>query len=196
MSTTVIRNAIVAAMQGIAGIGQVHPFERFVKDQKKLLQHYMVGDKVSGWYVSRGSIREVQDSGDTNFEIMDWRIVGYRSFLDEAASELEFDLMIDSMRAKFRNDETLGGVLWQIGDDDRNNEIGLQVERLGPAMFCGVLCHEARLRLSTVSRISVGDAVINDLDLVNVKYDFAEPSTTAGPDGQVDAENNINLGGA
>lgn len=196
MTTTEIRTAIVDAMEAIAGIGIVHPFERFAKDQKKLAQMYMVGDRINGWFVSRLGVREVEDTADTNFEIADWRIKGYASFLDDEASELAFDLKIDQLRAAFRNDETLGGSLWQIGDNDRDSEIGLQVESMRPVMFCGVLCHEATLRLTTVARVPVGVAVVNDLDLVDVKWDFAEPSMAAGPDGQTDAEDTINLGGS
>ncbi|WP_341893881.1 hypothetical protein [Ferrovibrio terrae] len=196
MSTNAIRNAIVEAMETVGAIGKVHPFERYTADQKKLAEIYQESGRVNGWYVSRGAMREVEDSGDTNMEITDWKIVGYLSLLDGEQSELAFDLLIDQLRAVFRNDETLSGAVWQLGDPDRDDETGLQIERLGPVLFCGVLCHEARLRLTTLSKVGVGAEAVSDLNLVNVKWDWADPSTQQGPDGKTDAEDNIQTGGA
>lgn len=194
-STTQIRNAIVAALQDVEGIGRVHAFERYAKDTGKLAQLYMVGRELHGWYVRRVALREVEWSSDENREVATWRIVGFMALKDEDASELAFDLIIDRIRAAFRNDESLGGLVEQLGDPDGGQgrgESAVQIEGSGPVMFCGVLCHQARLLLTTVAQRPIGEPVVDDLALVHVAWDFAEPSTAQSPDGQIDAETVIN----
>ena len=93
------------------------------------------------------------------------------------------DRLIEAVRVAFRHDETLGGVVETTMSDGR---AGPQLDDSGPAMFAGVLCHHARLTLSTVVGAPTGTEVIADFATGSLTWD----RTPA--DGATDAEDTIN----
>jgi len=70
--------------------------------------------------------------------------------LDDADStELTFDTLIESIRDAFRDDDSLGGLIFSTVIDNKSNQAGVQVDETAPVLFAGVLCHSARLSLTT-----------------------------------------------
>lgn len=143
-----IRAAIVAKLAGIAEIGKVHAFERYLKENSKLRELYVYGDRIQGWNVRRISKAETSQVMPRTRVVNTWVIRGFMSLSDEAESELMFDALIESICDAFRDDLTLGGVVEDIILED--GTAGIQVKDSGPVMFCGVLCHAAKLELNTV----------------------------------------------
>jgi len=152
-TATEIRDAIVAKLQTVAGIGVVHGFERYAEQVPKFKDLYVQGGKVNGWLVRRASWRREPFSNERRMVITRWQIRGYASLVDAEQSELAFDLVLDHIADAFDADETLGDLLYA---SDADNLAGIQLEDSGPVMFAGVLCHSARLALTTVHLVEIG----------------------------------------
>lgn len=182
-----IRAAIVNSLQAVAGIGSVHDRERFAAREKDLAALYLVGGKLAGCHVRRVSVREVPYSTLYNTVHTRWRISLFASFLDAESSEILFDDLVDRIRAKFRNSD-LGGLVESIGDE---GEAGVQLDDSGPVMFSGVLCHGARLSLTTRHKQPKSeepdDATACELSGVEISWNLA------GTDSTEEARDSINM---
>lgn len=143
-----IRAAIVARMNTVTGIGQVHDYERFAKAEKDFRLLYESAGVINGWNVRRVSKRETSPYMGRTIVTNTWQLKGFRSFDDSGRSEIAFDGLVEAVGDAFRADITLGGVVETIHAED--GPAGLQVEDSGPVMFVGVLCHSARLKLNTI----------------------------------------------
>ena len=184
MSSTAIRDQIVAKLTAVTGIGLVHRFQRYATKQSDFKALYESGGKVLGWFVRRVSVAEREDASTYNREVTRWRIEGVMSLDDDAETEIAFDALIDAARDAFRADQTLGGTVETTVVDGQS---GLQLEDSGPAMFAGVLCHHARLSLATVGSVEIGEEVLDDFATGNMRWDMAQA------DGNADAEDTIQL---
>lgn len=143
------RAAIVATMQTVTGLGQVHAYERFAKQDAAFRDLYKSGDRILGWHVRRVSTRETSAVMGRYHGQIGWRIRGFMSIDDAAASEQAFDALIETLRDAVRADESLGGVVDSTLDPD-SGQVGLQLDDSGPVMFAGVLCHGCTLSLTTL----------------------------------------------
>lgn len=146
-----IRAALVATLEGIPDIGRVHPFERYASRAAEFVALYTTEiqgqHQVRGWHVRRiGEIRN--RSVDQGEDLITWRIRGFMALNDLAQSELVFDALIDAVMAAVEADETLGGTVHSILDD---NDQLIKLESSEPVMFSGVLCHSAKLVMTTRS---------------------------------------------
>jgi hypothetical protein len=145
-----VRAAIKAKVEGVANIGTVHDYERYAKNlaEFRALYEAAIGgnDQVRGWHIRRMTRRESSPHEGRWIVILGWRVQGYMSFEDAAASEKTFDNLVEDLVDAFRADETLGDV---VDSTIVGGDAGLQVEDSGPVMFGGVLCHSARCRLMT-----------------------------------------------
>lgn len=185
MSLTVIRNAIVTKLAAVPNIGIVHAYERYTQEQAKFAALYKHEGKILGWNVRRLSTREIEGATTFNREIHRWQIRGYSSLVDDTASELVFDNLVEAVRAAFRNDETIGGTVETTAADGL---IGLQLDDSGPVMLGGILCHGVRLTLATQAVVEIGsDGELVPFITGNIKID------TATPDGTAESEDNITL---
>jgi hypothetical protein len=148
-----IRAAILAKHQAVANVGNVFDFERYVRDEAKFRDLFLVDiggvRQVRGWWWRRASTVERSVSTGSVMNVHTWQCRGYLALNDEQESEKTFDDLIEAFRDAVRADPTLGGVCEQnsmSGEDD-----GVQVIDAGPVMFCSVLCHSAVLQLRTWS---------------------------------------------
>lgn len=151
-----IRAAIVAMLSAVPDIGQVHDYERYGKNESAFRQLYAYNGGIRGWHVRRKSIWQTQPFIGRWTITQEWEIRGQMSIADADASEKTFDGLIDLAQEAFRTDPTIGGavattVLGEASDDPAS----LQLEDSGPVMFCGVLCHGARLSLFTRHYLAV-----------------------------------------
>lgn len=156
MSLSVVRAAIVAAMNTVPEIGVVQPFERYAHDLAKLKQLYFSAthQQLRGWYVRRLTTSENGILPPRYLEAVTWRIQGFMALDDAASSELVMDELIESLRAVFRADRTLGGTVTKTGRLQPNAERGLQLVDSGPVLFGGVLCHGARFTILTTRELN------------------------------------------
>ncbi len=141
-----IRNAISATLTGVAGIGTVQSYERFARKQADLSNLYVSDGQLRGWLIRR--LRRPATFTAVGRRTIDtgWQLRGYMSLDDSAASELAFDDLIDAAIDAFIADADLGGT---VATTNVGDKIGLQLDQSGPVMFAGVLCHEARLTLTS-----------------------------------------------
>ena len=149
-----IRAAIVATVAGIADIGKVHGYERYAQKASDLQKTYVATingvDQLRGWFVRRvGTIENdlAATAGGRYVVTHAWRITGYMALSDDAASEIAFDGLIEAIRDAFRADISLAGLVSSIEAQD---QAGIAVDQSEPVLFCGVLCHSARLSLKTI----------------------------------------------
>lgn len=145
-----IRAAIAAKVAGVANIGRVHDYQRYEANLGALAALYRTNvnniGQVRGWHVTHTSTREDSNALGRYTVTHDWQVRGFMSLDDVAASEKTFDDLVEAVRDAFRSDENLGGLVSSTVVDD---QAGVQADEIAPVMFCGVLCHAARLSLRT-----------------------------------------------
>ncbi len=146
MSSSIIRAAIGARLSTIPDIGLVHTYQRYAQRQRDFRTFYETAGTVRGWNVHRIGFRQRPYTAGVNVVLSRWRIEGFHALDDETETEILFDDMIDSINDAFLLDPTIGGTVNSIEAD---NQVGIQLDDAGPAMFSGVLCHRARLSLQT-----------------------------------------------
>ncbi len=145
-----IKQAIVNVLNSVPEIGKVQPYQRYASRNNKLDDFYKDEPKgqIRGWFVRQGSWRQSLQVASCSERTRIWRIQGFMSLNDDQQSEVVFDDLLERINAAFMADRTLGGTVKRIGD---NNEYGIQLDDVGPVMFAGVLCHGAKLRLTTLT---------------------------------------------
>ena len=141
-----IRDAIAAKIAAVAGAGLVHTFERYTKRKAEFTALFVIGGTVNGWVIRRVGTRRTSPGKGRVVVTHRWQLRYYRALDDASQSELAFDTTIETVAAAFRDDENLGGV---VDGTVIDGEAGLQVEDTGPVFLGEVLCHGARLKLST-----------------------------------------------
>jgi hypothetical protein len=147
-----IRAAIKATLQGVAGVGQVHEYERYATREKEMRELFLDAGsgRLLGWvfYRERTSEQEL-DIGEVR-RLHTWRLYGFMGLDDASQTGLLFDDLVELVAGAFRADPTLGGLVLATKDlNQSRGAMGLQVERIEPVMFGGVLCHRATLSLLT-----------------------------------------------
>ncbi|MFO6418996.1 hypothetical protein ACLBKS_02195 [Hylemonella sp. W303a] len=163
------RAAILAAMEAVPGIGQVHSRERYSTDENLLRQFYMYSPPtgsatdamtdphVRGWWLRRSGTQEWQANTARTVNLTTWQIQGFLALDDAASSELILDDLIERLRSAMRTDLTFGGIFSPgpvvvTGEEDNRNT-GVQVIENSPKLFAGVLCHSTQLQLTTWSHL-------------------------------------------
>lgn len=198
-----IREAIcrrIAAARTGAGCdrGVVHRYQRYAREESALRALYVRDGLLHGWYVTRVGTLTVPDSAGYVRTVHRWRIVGLRALDDPAQlpnrtdcpdqpwpdSERSHDQAIESVRAAFLADDTLGvdaeGCPY-VETTTWEGRQGLQVDDSGPAMWCRTLVHMTRCTLVTVCSEAVGDgADLDDLLRAGIAWDLAPPHYDAG----------------
>ncbi len=152
MSSAAIRTAIVSVISGVADIGRVHAYRRYTTSLAdfKPLHFSATHNDIRSWQVSRYAYDEVDPlAGAHGVETTRWEIHGYLSVDDANQSELTLDALVESLRAAFKADRTLGGTVDDIILPDRGGKVGLQLEAMEHVMFADVLCHRAKCALFT-----------------------------------------------
>lgn len=148
-----IRAAIVAKLNAVPDIGRVHGYERYSNNVKDLRQLYVASiagaDQLRGWFVSRRSSPRQKSGAGPAMVGNRWEIVGYMAIDDAAATEHAMDALVEAACAAFWADQNLGGAVINCNDGEH---AGLQVQEVAPVLFAGVLCHRAKLTLTTTHR--------------------------------------------
>ena len=176
-----IREAIAAVIRSVPAVGLVHTFERYAHKQNEFKTLFVTeSGQLLGWTIRRIRTEETEFDSLSNRVIHRWRIVVAMGLDDGAQSELAFDDLIEEVRAKFRLNQTLGGV---VETTVVEGQAGLQLEDSGPAKFADVIVHSARLALATRGYIEKTVTVEDDFETGGVTWDLGPT-----PDGQIDAE--------
>jgi len=148
-----IREAIRARVAAVPNIGKVNDYERYATQMSELKTLYVAtignADQLRGWHIRRVAGREIFTSVSRWVVLNDWRIRGFMALDDAAGSEKIFDNLIEAIRDGFRATPTLTAEpdYSEIALDEDKPGVGLPES--GPVMFAGVLCHAARLDLTS-----------------------------------------------
>jgi hypothetical protein len=130
----------------------VHEYERYAKALSDLVAMYKSGDAASprlhGWHIRNIATREKREGVGRWTIWHTWRMRGFMSLDDADATEKLFDAYIESIQVTFRDDETLGGLVFNC-DAPGAETTGVQKLEARPVLFAGVLCHSAELGLTT-----------------------------------------------
>lgn len=160
--STAIRDWIVAQLNTVPSIGVVHSYQRYADREKALADLYFHNGRLHGWFVRRVSVAEKLAFAGANDEQTLWAIRGYLAVNDVTASELEFDSLLDSIRAVFRVGmlnplvEIMGEeVNLSYTEQKAREQIGFAVLDSQPVLFAGVLCHSAQCQLITTRVVSL-----------------------------------------
>lgn len=145
-----VRSALADLIASVPDVGRVHAYQRFASREADMRALYVASvagaDQLRGWFVTRTATRERAFTVATTVQRVSWAIVGYMALADGDASELAFDGLVEAIRAAWRVNPTLSGLVAPVASDE---EAGIQVDELATVLFCGVLCHQARLSLKT-----------------------------------------------
>lgn len=146
-----IRDAIKAKLDAITGIGKVHTYERYSQKQSDLVAFYkdVASGRLLGWHISRVASREAYIDIERWVRDHDWKIRGFMALDDADETQETFDTLIESICDAFRVDPSLGDLIFSTVIEEKNHQAGVQVEEVAPVLFGGVLCHSARLALTT-----------------------------------------------
>ncbi len=157
LSLSAVRDAIVAKLRGIPGIGPVSAFEPLGKDLAALKKYYVAAGSgvLRGWYLRRMATAEVGEIYERSADYTTWRIQGYVAVSGDGASELDAQELVETIRQAFREDYNLGGVVASQSASSRGGEIHVQLREFTTVMFCEVLCHSIRLELSTERHLEI-----------------------------------------
>lgn len=151
------RAAVVARLQAVPEIGVVHGYERYAAalDALRALYYSPAHAQIRGWFVRRVQIRDTAITKPRRTVLEKFQVRGFMSLDDAAGSELVMQALVDSIRDAFRADPTLGGAITKQGPLSPGAEQGVSLDDFGPVMFGGVLCHGARMSLTTYTETLV-----------------------------------------
>lgn len=146
-----LRAAVVATLNTVPNIGKVHDYERFAKQEgefRTLYLHDLGGgaQQIRGWHVRRVATRRTHETGASREDFITWRIRGFMSLDDGAASEKTFDNLIEAVLDAFDASAQLSALNAYVYSP---NGEGPELEEHEPVMLGGVLCHQARIKLIT-----------------------------------------------
>jgi hypothetical protein len=158
--TDFVRDSIIAKLNTIPDIGQVHSYQRYAARTKNMADLYSytpAGATVAqlrGWFVRRVKVVDKFGPGWMVTEDTQWLIRGYLAVEDSGASEKVFDGLIDQVRGAFRIYAELEDTQLTAGAFTTRveNQSGASLEDSAPVLFCDVLCHSAKISLITRQR--------------------------------------------
>lgn len=147
-----IRAAIKAKIETVPNRGPVHDYLRYVKNNADLATLFKntATARLNGWNFFREAMRLLEIDIGLGRRLDVWRVFGFMAVDDADASATLLQTQLESIRAAFLADRTLGGLVLDLKDmKEREGRLGLQVEIIEPWMFAGVLTMRARCVLIT-----------------------------------------------
>lgn len=150
----VIRDWIVTQLKSVSNIGVVHGYQRYADREKQLAELYTHNERLHGWFVRRLSVVEKRLNAGFNIEASTWLLSGFLAINDAQNSEIEFDTLIDAVRAVFRVNannpwKTIDGkdVSLLFIEQESTEQLGIKVLDHEPVLFAGALCHKVECQL-------------------------------------------------
>ncbi|WP_010604012.1 hypothetical protein [Pseudoalteromonas maricaloris] len=139
-----VRTAILNVLNN-ANVGTFYKKERFSKNTQELKTMYAQGDAISGGYIRLKRRKRQNPYAPRTTVAYTFDVVFLKSFVDDEDSQEHFENAIESLDDAFAGDPLLNDL---VDDLDEGDDTGLILDDHSPVMFCGVLCHQARMRLT------------------------------------------------
>lgn len=148
-SETTYRAEIKSVLEGVADIGMVHDYERWMDDWAQLLVLFKatIGgmDQLRAWTITLSQVQQevigFQGGGidETILVRYTYRVRGYLALDDSAATEKTFAALVMAVMTALEANTTLQGAVLE-----RDGPV-VSLATLEHRMFAGVLCHYAEL---------------------------------------------------
>ncbi len=162
----IIGDAIAAEMAAIENAGRLHTYQRWAADIGRYLDlfRWRAGDgkdQIRGWLLTRESAREELGSfassspggftpAGVNRRTHTFLLFGILSLEDDAASEIVFQDLLESVCDRFRGSEALR-LRGRVPSLERITTP--QGDLIELRTFGSVLCHTAEVRIQAIERI-------------------------------------------
>lgn len=146
---TTILSDIKTNMLAVTNIGNVHDYVRWHKDWPQMLTMFKVTTPVAAlkfWDISRIATPEQNKVSKENARQYSFRIRGFMSLDDSAATEKTFQELLEAVCTKFRNKPTFSGTVVDVQP--------VQINSVSHAMVGDVLCHMAECTLIVEDEIT------------------------------------------
>ena len=161
-----IGDAIGAEVAALPEAGRLHLYQRWAADIGRYIDLFRWRaqdgkDQIRGWVLTRESAREELGSfassapggfvpAGVNRRTHTFLLFGVMSLEDDAASEIEFQDLIESICGRFRAGDALR-LRGNISSLERLTPP--QVDRIDLRAFGSTLCHTAEVRIQAIERI-------------------------------------------
>jgi len=143
MSYSTCLAQVKSILEGVTNIGQVHDYVRWNKDWPDLKTLFKVTSPTTQlrfWDITRKSSTEVTGATRTNERTHTFRIRGFITLDDSAATEKTFQNLVEDVATAFRNKPTLNGYALNVEP--------LQINNIDHAMVGDCLCHMCESEIS------------------------------------------------
>lgn len=144
-----ILEKVRVTLAGVTAIGNVYDYVRWHKDWPNMLSMFKVTSptaQIRFWDISRVKTPEQNKVSKENDRQYTFRIRGFMSLDDSAATEKTFQSLLENVCTAFRNKPTFGGTVVNVNP--------LQVDTVGHAMVGDVLCHMAECTIIVEDEIA------------------------------------------
>jgi hypothetical protein len=149
MAYATILAQIKTYMESVTSIGNVHDYVRWNKDWPAMLTMFKITSpsaQIRFWDISRVASPEQNKVSKENLRTHTFRIRGFMSLDDSAATEKTFQALLETVCTKFRNVPTLNSTAANVDP--------LQINTVGHVMVGDVLCHMAECTLTVEEQIT------------------------------------------
>ncbi len=141
MAYATILAKIKSILEGVSDIGQVHDYVRWYKDKPDFNTIFRdaANSQIRAWDISRTSTPETEKASRTNIRTHTFRIRGFMSLDDSAATEKTFQSLVEDVATAFRNSPGLEGTALDSGP--------IQINAVDHMNVGDALCHYCELHL-------------------------------------------------
>jgi len=160
MGIQAIKDNIVAQLKTVVGIGKVQDFDRSTNEWETYLKEFFVtlettaapfAPGINGWVVVWSSATpEQREDHDARFRVVNtFTIKGYLSLKDIRKTGKNFEILVERVRDKLRNNSAIFTVCPTL------SEPTTQLLEIGHIPFGQVLCHFCTLTLPVEEEITL-----------------------------------------
>ncbi len=147
MSLALIRTQIKTILEAISGVENVYDYQRYCADLATYNTLFVKDSKVNTWEIERKSFESTGRGAPNAVEDVNhvFNIRGFYSFFDERATEKTFQDLVETIRASFISDPTIGG---------KANIMHVPIiGEFSMVMLGAVLCHVVNIEITIEDRI-------------------------------------------
>ena len=152
MSYLAIRDDVQSKLQTIPDVGIVNGRSRFTAEWSRYIQFFKdASGRIKGWEITRKAVPEhLRGAFFAHHQLV---LRGFLGFQDQAATDDQFQDLIDTVREVFRQAQPPAGAPWLYQNGDNPEDSCVQVPIIDERMFGSVLCHYCEIHLSVTERI-------------------------------------------
>ncbi len=133
MSWANIRTQLKTTVEGVAGIGVVHDYQRWTVEADDFDTVFVTGGRVNAWMITRDRSTEEHEASNQDYRAHHVRIFGVYSLDDSDATEKTFSDLMELICDELRGDNDVSG--------NAESSTPAEVVRDDHTTLSGTLCH-------------------------------------------------------